>query len=153
MSDEINKNKNNILYRPDLDYDKNYDTEYTGEEEEIDIPEEKESELDKIKQHIINMKALLPIVPIGLRDMANNQIKVIESILPDVNPVEKKPEPITERIEVVIPDPQPQPEPENPEDDYPYPDPNAEPDPDPFVIQVETKDKITFISRIYCQSS
>ena len=149
MSDDIKKNKNNILYRPDLDYDKNYDTEYTTEIETIDIPEEKESELDQIKKHIINIKALLPIVPIGLRDMANNQIKVIESILPEVNPVEKKPESITERIEIVIPDPGPEPEPENPEDDLPYPDPYIEPDPDPFIIHTETKDKITLIEEDY----
>lgn len=139
--EEIRQEKNDILYRPDLDYDKKYDTE--GYQEEISETEEydKESIIESLKEDINNIKAVLPLLPVDLIDMAKKPLTVIESVIGDLE-TEKKPVKKEESIIITTGK-------KEDDDEDIYPDTFFRDDEDPFVIISNRKDKVTIIKETY----
>lgn len=142
MNEEIRQEKNDILYRPDLNYDKKYDTE--GYQEETPELEEydKESVIESLKENIDNIKAVLPLLPGDLIDMAKKPLTVIESVIGDLGDIEDKPVRNEESIVVIIGK-------KDDEEEDKYPDTFFRDDEDPFIIINNRKDKVTVIKETY----
>nr|DAV25233.1 MAG TPA: hypothetical protein [Caudoviricetes sp.] len=139
--EEIRQEKNNILYRPDLDYDKKYDTE--GYQEEVLETEDydKEPVIESLKKDIDNIKKVLPLLPGDLIEMAKKPLIVIESVIGDLD-VENKPVSNEESVVIITGK-------KEDEDEDIYPDTFFRDDEDPFVIISDRKDKVTIIKETY----
>lgn len=147
----VEENKKNLFYRPDINYDKNYDTEYIEETEELSLPLETESKIDSIKQHIIEIQRVLPMLPVELANMAINSLKPIESMLEDIENIDSSSTP-NEDIVFIIPESKPTPDPESDDPNKPSPIPPTSffrPDPDPFIVPTGTRDPIVRIKEEY----
>lgn len=142
--EELKKRENNILYKPDLDYDKEYDT--TGRTSEItqtNKETDKTSIIEELAKDINNIKQVLPLLPEDMRNAASNPLVVIDSVVGDLDDIDKKPISSDETL-IIIDDKK-----EDSELDDVLPDTFFRDDDDPFVIISERKDKITVIKETY----
>lgn len=138
---EIEKNVN-ILYTPDIDYERNYDT--TGK---IDIKAENQQQqnkdlIEKLYENINNIENVLPLLPDNTDKMLKPIITVINKILPK-DKVLEEPDRNKETIYLYPSDKAE----ETPK--YDYPSSFFRDEPDPFVITVSNKNKPEIITNNY----
>lgn len=102
MSDVMN-NKDDILYSPNLDYDKNYDTSgsYIDDDpldDEFSTSDDSKELLNNILKNIENIKQASNLFPSEIKELINTPLNAIEYVIGDI---EKDPEPVIETIRTV----------------------------------------------------
>lgn len=131
--------KLDILYNPDIDYDRQYDSEgYVEEVEDIESIEEDESEESNIVEDI---NTILTLLPEEMKDIINKPLAIIETLYDDYKDITDKP--ITKE-EIIVSEGV-----SNNEDKPEIPDDFFRDDDDPFKITVENKDKLSIIKDTY----
>ena len=144
MNEEELKNKDNILYRPELDYDKKYDSIGSVEPSFENIGEEEEdnSLLDDIIENIENIKQVLPLLTDEMQSIVNKPLAVVDKVIGDTDVPPGKPDPGNEQLIITT-------EKKEDDDDDVYPETFFRDDDDPFEIIVKKKDNITYIKDSY----
>lgn len=139
MSEE---NKNSILYSPEIEYEKNYDTSGQLTNEGNKTEEEDKDLLEKIHENINNIENILPILPNGMGNMLKPIITVINKVIPN-DKIPDEPDKNKENI-YVYPNGS-----DNKTPEYEYPPSFFRDEPDPFVIETTNKTKPEIIMNNY----
>lgn len=136
--------KLNILYQPDLDYDKHYDSE--GDIDDVDESEDIENSEDEASESLQSdivdeIKTISTLLPEDMKDIINSPLAIIETLYDEIKDITDKPiikEEFITTEEVTSND--------NKSD---IPEVFFRDDDDPFIITVKNKDKLTTIKEIY----
>lgn len=133
-------NKENIFYKPELGYDKNYNTkgDITESQIDVEVPEdvEEESLLDKIE----DIKNVYPLIPDDLVTIIKSPLEIIESIVKDF-PDKEKPTDEEDEIITIIP--------KDEDDDDTFPGDDFDDDDSNIKIEIIEKDTVTKIEDDY----
>lgn len=135
--------KNDILYKPNIDYDKNYNTIAYNNENNInkDFKNEK-TQLDELKDDMKKIYSLLTMLPNDISDSVKETLVVVKSITGDIKDINEKPKDIEEIVDIIVSDKN--------DNDKEYPDSFFTDDEDePFIIKINKKDNITIIKENY----
>lgn len=144
MSNNKRLEKEDILYRPDLDYDREYDTVNSFEDdskaESIEIGPNK---LEELKNKINGIVALNQLLPSELKDTANKPFEAIQHVIGDID---INPEKLPTIEEIIIYNPI---NPETVEPDDSYPESPFREEEDPITIEITPNDTIDIIKKEY----
>lgn len=143
MSDKDRLEKENILYRPTIDYDKSYDTvNIFRESNESEKEASSYNILDNLNNKIENIDSIINLLPEDLADIAKKPFEAIKHVIGDISDNPEK-IPSEEEISVSVVT-------EEKEEikDF-YPDSPFRKDSEPIRIEVSTNDKIDVIKKEY----
>ena len=132
--------KLDILYKPDLDYDRRYDSE--GYIENVDDIEELEVEEESSSADIVDeINTILTLLPDDMKDVVNRPLSIIETLYDELKGITDKP---VIKDEVIVSE-----DIETNDNKPDMPDDFFRDDDDPFVITVNNKDKLAIIEDTY----
>lgn len=142
MSERLDKH--NILYRPQIDYDKKYDTVgYINNEDDIESEITKpSSQLEDLKDKIENINSLKPLLPDELNELIE---KPLDSIGPVIGDIKDDPERIPSIEEIITVDPVIDKE----EVEDIIPEGPFRRDDEPIKVEVSVFDKVEIIKKEY----
>jgi len=135
--------KENILYKPSIDYDRSYDTvtDFSGDSQYDDIKIESDK-LNNLKDKINGITALIQLLPSDLQEVAKKPFEAIQHVIGDIDTNPEK-LPTIEEIFTYIP-PTEVIEPDDEIPDSPFRD-----EEDNFKIEINTNDVIEIIKKDY----
>lgn len=144
MNDKERLEKENILYRPVIDYDKSYDTvgAFSRTESEDKKEETSYNTLENLKDKIDNIDSAMSLLPDDLADIAKKPFEAIKHVIGDISDDPKK---IPLREETIIINSSKEPE----EIEDIYPESPFRKDETPIRIEITRNDKIEVIKKEY----
>ena len=140
------RNKDNILYRPELGYDKNYDTTGTYVTENIEqdsTPSQQSTTIEELINSIERLESAAGILPQDMQEIIKKPLSAIKHVIGDVDGDGNKPDGPSYKIQY---------KPKHPEDVRPdddFPDNIFTTDADPFNVIVGESNKIKVIQKTY----
>lgn len=145
----------NLLYRPSLDYEKDYSS--TGKPEDIIIEEgniineeDSHNEIEDLIDLIEDIKNVIPILPDDLGDVLSTPIKGVEYVIGTIDDEDYDPDVPTDNETIITVDDDPEKFPEQPKDNTIVPeDPFSEDIVDPINIDVKVIPKYELIEKQY----
>lgn len=141
-SETLKKNKHDIMYRPELDYDKSYDTigfidEYEENTEDISSP----AVIDELKDKINGVNALIQLLPSDIQEIAKKPLEALQHVIGDID---TDPEKLPSIEEIITYNPIK----ENVLDDS-IPNSPFRDEEDPINIEISTNNKTDIIKKEY----
>lgn len=145
MSEELDKQ--DILYRPELEYEKNYDTSgrYSEETEYTESEEQTESLIEELLNNVEDINKIIGMLPPDIQEIVKKPLAVIEHVIGDI---EHDPERLPEVEETITVENNPIPGTMPDPDDYPS-SPFIEDDDDPIAITITKNNKAEVIKSEY----
>jgi vacuolar-type H+-ATPase subunit F/Vma7 len=102
----MDENKNNIFYRPNLDYDKNYETIDNTSKTTTTTTNTETPITERLTNTISSIKNLYPLFPEDIQSLIDEPLTVIENVIGNVTPSTPTKTPTIE--EIITPTPTPQ---------------------------------------------
>ena len=141
MMNEEKLNKHDILHKPDLDYEKNYDTVNTYKENEETESSSESSVIDELIDSINGIHQLFPLFPSNMQEIINMPLSIIEQMIGEFDEPKKTitVEEALNIVPIVVED----------KEEQEFPTGPFREDPEPFEIIVSNNNKTDVIEDQY----
>lgn len=144
MNNNERLKKENILYRPEIDYDKSYDTISNFNDDDYDLEDIKieSNRLNDLKDKINGIAALTQLLPNDLKDAVKKPFEAIQYVVGDIN-IDPEKLPTIEEIITYNPPK------ETVDTSDEYPDSPFRDEEDSITVKISTNDIVEIIKKDY----